>query len=72
METRKHTKMVHAGKYVAEVEVELINSKADDWSPYLSLDDTLKLDTVRKLLTENNITSARKYGKVYILSEIAA
>jgi hypothetical protein len=27
MERRKHTKLVHEGKYVAEVEVELINTE---------------------------------------------
>ena len=38
METRKHTKLVHEGKYVAEVVVELINTEKG-WSPYISLDD---------------------------------
>jgi hypothetical protein len=27
METRKHHKLVHEGKYVAEVEVELVNAE---------------------------------------------
>lgn len=30
------------------------------------MDDTLKLDTVRELLREKNITEAKKYGKVYM------
>ncbi len=40
--------------------------------PIISLDDTLKLDTVRELLREENITEAKKYGKVYILKPVAA
>jgi hypothetical protein len=40
---RKVTRLVRAGKYVAEVTVERI---PDDgaWGPYLSLDDVLKLE----------------------------
>ncbi|MCV6607121.1 MAG: hypothetical protein OIF32_02820 [Campylobacterales bacterium] len=68
---RKYTKMIHEGKYVAEVEVELINTKSDDWSPYISADDALKLDNVRELLSKNDVASAKKYAKVYILSEAA-
>ena len=44
--TRKLTKLVHEGKYVAEVEVEVIDTD-DGWSPYLSLEDAYKLDDVR-------------------------
>ena len=41
MNTRKHTKFVHAGNYAAEVEIEIIDSE-DGWAPYISLDDALK------------------------------
>ncbi len=73
MHSRKHTKMLHEGKYIAEVEVELINTAEDDWSPYLSLDDALKIDTIREALRSGNINKAKKIAnKLYILSEFAA
>lgn len=38
MRKRRHTKLVHEGQYVAEVDVELIETD-EGWSPYLSLED---------------------------------
>ena len=49
MKKRLHKKLVHEGPYVAEVEVELIDTD-EGWSPYLSLDDANKLDDVRMAL----------------------
>jgi hypothetical protein len=71
METRKHHKLVHEGKYVAEVEVELVNAEKG-WSPYISLDDALKLDEVREALRAGDIGRAKKLAKVYKLSPVAA
>ena len=71
METRKHTKLVHEGKYIAEVEVELMSAEKG-WAPYISLDDAMKLDEVREALRKNDIDSAKKLGKVYVLSPVAA
>ena len=68
---RKHTKLVHEGKYAAEVEVEIIDSEMS-WAPYLSLDDALKLDKVRQLLKSEDIAQAKKLAKVYILKPVAA
>ena len=45
MSKRRYTKMIHEGKYVAEVEVEMIYTD-EGWSPYLSLDDAYKLDVL--------------------------
>ena len=65
--------MIHEGKYIAEVEVELINTKDDDQSPYLSLDDALKIDTIREALRNGNVTEAKEsVNKLYVLSEVAA
>jgi len=72
MHSRSHTKMIHEGNYVAEIEVLLINPTDDAWAPYLSLDDVIKLDTVREALRKNDIVTAKKYSKVYKLSEVAA
>ena len=41
--SRKTVKLIHKGKYVAEVPVELIENEGG-WSPYLSLEDAKKLD----------------------------
>lgn len=71
MPSRKHTKLLHEGKYVAEIEIEIIDNE-NAWSPYISLEDALKLDTVRELLRKGAIQEAQKYGKVYILKPVAA
>jgi len=71
METRKHTKLIHEGKYVAEVEVELINTDKG-WSPYISIDDAMKLDAVREALREKDLERAKKLAKIYLLSPVAA
>ncbi len=71
MPNRKHKKLVHEGKYVAEVEVEIIDSE-NAWSPYISLEDAFKLDRVRELLRDGNIKEAKAYGKIYKLKPVAA
>jgi len=72
MHSRLHAKMIHEGKYVAEVEVTLINATDDDWAPYLSLDDALKIDLIREALRNNDLATAKKSAKIYRLSEVAA
>jgi len=71
MHTRKHTKLIHEGKYVAEVEIEIIDSE-EGWSPYISLEDALKLDEIRDALRKNDLERAKKLGKIYILKPVAA
>jgi hypothetical protein len=71
MNKRKLTKLVHEGKYVAEVDVEIFDSN-DGWSPYLSLDDALKLDEVRECLKREDIASAGKLARVYEISRVKA
>ena len=43
MKKQKRTKLVHEGRYLAEVDVELLVTD-DEWSPYLSVEDAYKLD----------------------------
>ena len=69
--TRKRTKLVHEGKYAAEVPVELIEDNTA-WSPYLSPDEVDKLDTVRLALRRGDVTEAAKYGRVFELTPVAA
>jgi hypothetical protein len=69
--TRKSIKLIHEGKYAAEVPVELIEDDTA-WSPYLSADDARKLDTVRLALRRGDIAEAAKHGGVFELTPIAA
>ena len=62
MNTRHQTKLVHEGQYVAEVEVNLIDTD-DGWSPYLSLDDAYKLDDVREALRRGDLAKAGQKAK---------
>ena len=69
MTTKRQTKLVHEGEYVAEVEVDLI-SDDHGWSPYLSVEDANKLDDVREALRAGNIDSATNLAKVYSLTPV--
>ena len=70
MTERRHTKLVREGPYAAEVEVELIEA-ADDWSPYLSLDDAHKLDEVREALRHGDIRTASRLARVFSLTPVS-
>lgn len=70
MTKRQHTKLVHEGHYVAEVDIELIDSE-EGWSPYLSLDDALKLDDVRDALRRGDVKTATHLSRVYTLTPVA-
>jgi len=70
--TRKQTKLVHEGEYVAEVDVEL--TKADNgtgWAPYLSLEEAKKLDDVRRALKRKDLKAAGRVGRVFKLLPVA-
>ncbi|MCC6300100.1 MAG: hypothetical protein IT314_12435 [Anaerolineales bacterium] len=69
--TKKHaSKLIHIDDYVAEVDVELIYTD-DEWSPYLSVNDALKLDDVREALRQKDFQTATKLARVYKLSPLA-
>lgn len=70
MKKRKKTKYIHEGKFVAEVDVELIITD-DEWAPYLSLEDAYKLDDVREALRRGDLESASKTGRVFTMQPIA-
>jgi hypothetical protein len=70
MTTRRRKKLVHEGKYVAEVEVEVIYTDVG-WAPYLSLEDAYRLDEVRAALRRGDIKSASRNGHVYSLTPVA-
>ena len=70
MSTRRQSKLVHEGKYVAEVEVELVDSDIS-WSPCISLDDACKLDDVRDALRRGDIKAASNLGRVFTLTPVS-
>jgi len=71
MRKRRHTKLVHEGQYVAEVEVELIDTD-EDWSPYLYLEDAYKLDDVRAALRRGDVKTAAQLSRVFTRTPISA
>jgi hypothetical protein len=68
---RKTVKLIHEGRYAAEVPVKLIEDDTG-WSPYLSLEDAKKLDAVRLALRSGEIAEAAKLGRVFELTPVAA
>jgi hypothetical protein len=70
MNKRHFTKMIHEGKYVAEVEVNMIYTD-EGWSPYLSLDDAYKIDDVREALKQGDVNLATKLAKIYTLTPVS-
>ena len=71
MRKRRHTKLVHEGQYVAEVDVELVETD-EGWSPYLSLEDAYKLDDVRAALRRGDVKSAARLSRVFTLIPVSA
>jgi hypothetical protein len=69
--TKTTIKLIHEGRYAAEVPVELIEDDTG-WSPYLSLDDAKKLDAVRLALKAGDIAMASKHGRVFELLPVSA
>jgi hypothetical protein len=71
MNSRLHTKLIHEGRYAAEVEVTWL--EADEaWSPYLSLEDARKLDAVRKALRHGDLKQASQLARVFELTPVHA
>ena len=70
MTKRKRTKIVHEGRYIAEVDVEILEDETG-WSPYLSLDDAYKLDDVREALRRGDIAAASRSSRVYTLTPVS-
>ena len=71
MTARKRTKYIHEGRYVAEVDVELLEDAAG-WSPYLTVEDACRLDDVRDALRRGDLSAAAALARVYKLEPVAA
>ena len=70
MSKRLRVKYVHEGRYVAEVDVELLEDETE-WQPYLSVGDAYKLDDVRDALRRGDIPAAAKLARVFALQPVA-
>jgi hypothetical protein len=70
MKTRKHTKLIQEGNYIAQVDVALAYSDTG-WSPYLSVEDAYKLDGVRDALRRGDIKTASSLARVFTITPIA-
>jgi hypothetical protein len=71
MKTRRTCKLVHEGKYVAEVDVDMIYTD-EGWSPYLSVEDAYKLDDIREALRRGDVKAAARVARVFSLTPVAA
>jgi hypothetical protein len=59
------------GRYVAEVDVELLEDETG-WAPYLSVSDAQKLDDVRDALKRGDLSKAASVARVYELRPVAS
>lgn len=73
--SRRYKKLVQEGEYAAEVEVEVeveLITTDEGWSPYLSLQDAERLDSVREALRRGDFRAASRDGRVYHLTPVSA
>lgn len=66
---KKPVKLVREGSYLAEAEVDLLET-GDAWSPYLSMEDAYRLDDIRAALHSGDLVVAASMGKVYAIMPI--
>jgi hypothetical protein len=66
---RRTIKIIHEGKFAAEVPVDLIDD--DGWGPLLSFEDATKLEEVRFALRRGDIAAAAKHGRIFELTPVS-
>jgi len=72
MNVKSTQKLVREGEFVAEVNVNLLETEGG-WAPYLSVDDAYKLDDVRDALRAGDVKGAsRLANRVYRLTPVEA
>ena len=69
MKTKLQTKLIREGNYLAEIEI-ILTYTDSDWSPYLSLKESQKLDHLRQALQQNDLNTARQLAHIYELTPI--
>jgi hypothetical protein len=70
MRTRRRSKLVCEGQYLAEIEIKLIEAD-EGWAPYLPLEEAEKLDRVRQALRLGDIEKASQLGRIFRLTPVA-
>jgi hypothetical protein len=70
MTAKKKIKLIHEGRFAAEVEVDLIDDETG-WAPYLSVADARKLDTVRSALKAGRLAEAAAIARVFELQPVS-
>jgi hypothetical protein len=70
MTVKKKIKLIHEGRFAAEVEVDLIDDETG-WAPYLSVADARKLDAVRSALKVGRIAEAAALARVFQLQPVS-
>jgi hypothetical protein len=70
MTAKKKIKLIHEGRFAAEVEVGLIDDETG-WAPYLSVADARKLDTVRFALRAGRIAEAASLARIFELQPVS-
>jgi hypothetical protein len=70
MTVKRKIKLIHEGRFAAEVEVDLIDDETG-WAPYLSVADVRKLDAVRSALKAGRIAEAAALARVFQLQPLS-
>jgi hypothetical protein len=70
MSATKKIKLIHEGRFAAEVEIDLIDDETG-WAPYLSVSDARKLDEVRAALKSGQINTASSLARVFELQPLS-
>ena len=71
MKKRRRVRLIQEGRYVAEVDVDLLEDDTG-WSPYLSPEDACKLDDVLDALRRKDIKAASDLARVFELRPVAS
>ena len=70
MSRRSTKRLVREGEFVAEVDVQLLETEGG-WTPYLSLEDAYKLDDVREALRAGDVGRASQLAdRLYRLTPV--
>lgn len=68
--SRKHTQLIHEGRYAAEVEYSY-DKDDSPWGPTVREEDVQKADRVRLALRRGDVQAAAKEAKVFELLPLA-
>ena len=71
MKARRTIKLVHEGRYAAEVEIDLLEEDHER-APYISMADAKKLDEVRLALRRGDLKAAAALARLYELKPVGA